>query len=370
MSQNSSEKTAIAIYGAGGLTGRELIRLLARHPAAELNFISSNQNEGTRLADWQGEFSQPSFPWPDLKFSANEAEVPAGTRVIFLATPNDVSLQLVDRYYGEGEDAPVLIDLSGVYRIKDEAVFERVYKLKHTNFQRVNKAVFGLPETRREEIKKANLIANPGCYPTGSIGPLNAIFQALAKMGRRPASNVPIIIDGKSGVSGAGGRVEGGGFPFQNVYENFRAYKVLKHQHEPEIAQEMNAAARENFDLELPLVFTPHLLPMYRGILSTIYLSLEPAEAPGDDESNREKLFGHLTEICAQSGDFLKLMETPEAVELKTAQFTNQVRFSVGWRGDQLVIISAIDNLIKGAAGQAIQNMNLRLGLDEASGLG
>lgn len=335
-------KKEIAIIGAAGYTGQELIRLLADHPEVRCTHITSNQSEGQKVSD--------VFPALDgkldLVFKKHDAPLPHKIPV-FLAVPNESSLELVPGLVAAGH--PV-VDLSGSYRLHNLEKFEKYYNLKHTSFDLLQEAVYGIPEIFREKIKAARVVSNPGCYPTSAIVPLYMLGDLRKEIDF-------ISIDAKSGVSGAGGRVEGPGFSFAGVHENFRAYKILKHQHQPEI-EEYGAWGMGG---ELPeLVFTPHLLPLFRGILTTTVIRWK-GQAPVDlEERVRNFVNGE---------PFLRMAASPEAVELTKVQNTNFLDLGLRSEGRTTVIVSAIDNLQKGAAGQAIQNMNLILGIDETAGL-
>ena len=244
------------------------------------------------------------------------------------------------------------MDLSGSFRLHDRARWEQSYGLQHTAFELVERAVFGLPELFRDRIRTASLVSNPGCYATGAILP-------IALLGDLRTEISSIVVDAKSGVSGAGGRTEDAGFAFGSVYENFRAYKVLRHQHEPEIQEYSETGL--NGGLGFRIVFTPHLLPIFRGILSTIVIHWKSRPDP-------ERVLSQFKQATA-SEPFLRFRETPEDITLSRVQLTNFVDFAVRTEDNVSVIVSAVDNLVKGAAGQAIQNMNLMAGLDETLGL-
>lgn len=340
----------VSIFGGAGLTGRELLTWLRHHPQARPVFVTSDQHAGSTVEQVFPEITE----FPDLKFSRHSDLCPAES-VAFLATPNKTSMDLVPRLLDQGLK---VIDLSGSFRIPDKELFEQYYGLEHSSFSTINEAVYGMPELFRDQIKTARFVSNPGCYPTGSILPLFFLGEYRKDVRQ-------VIVDAKSGVSGAGGRTEDSGFAFQNVYENFRAYKVLKHQHTPEIQiysrKDMERFRSPEESANSPaLVFTPHLLPMYRGILSTIAIEWK-SSAPADlDQIYRE---------AASREPFLRFLDTPEQVDLRRVQHTNFLDFGVRTMGNISIVVSAIDNLVKGAAGQAIQNMNLMLGLDERAGL-
>jgi N-acetyl-gamma-glutamyl-phosphate reductase len=336
----SPETRRAAILGAAGFTGKELLRILAAHPIFSPGHVTSDRHAGKTLLE-----SFPDLPAPreNLTFKTHADSIPAGMPVL-LATPNEVSLSRVPELLAAGHR---VVDLSGAFRLHNADEFRDYYKLEHTNMDLARKAVYGLPELFREQIQKADLVANPGCFPTGSILPLHLLEPFADRI-------VGISIDAKSGVSGAGGRTEDGGFSYTSVYENFRAYKILGHQHWPEIVQYAAGGS-----LKSKTVFTPHLLPLFRGILSTITVFFDGA-AP-DVQSI-------LKENCA-SMRFVRILPAPEDVQLSAVQRTNYLDMSARIKGSQAVIVTAIDNLVKGAAGQAVQNLNLMFGLPEEMGL-
>ena len=334
----------LVILGAGGYTGQEILRLLQRHPDFNPVHITSEQYAGKELGA-----VFPKLAKNKLVFKKHSETLPRELPV-FLATPNEISLERVPELVGRSQ---ALVDLSGAFRLHDKQKWEQAYGMKHSSFALVKDAmVYGLPELFRDKIKDANAIANPGCYPVAAI-------LSIAALGELREELLSINIQACSGVSGAGGRVEGdGGFSFTQVYENFRAYKILKHQHEPEI--EEYAGSGMGSALPCPLTFTPHLLPVYRGILSTIVLHWKD-KAP----QNLSDIFRKM----AQKETFFRFYEEPEEVELSKVQETNYIDLGLRSRGSITVITSALDNLVKGAAGQAIQNMNLMLDLPEDRGL-
>lgn len=335
----------LAIIGAGGYTGRELIRLLNNHSEFQLLHITSNQLVGK---SYQESFPQDKYR-NEIYFQNHESEIPSNATVV-LATPNETSMELVPRLLEKGHR---VIDLSGSYRLHDRDIFEKNYKIKHTQFDSMKRAVFGLPEFYASQIKDSEFVSNPGCFATSSIVPIRILRSLQDKF------KSSIVIDSKTGVSGAGGRTEEVGFLFTNTYENFRSYKVLGHQHEPEIAEysldpDLLASGR------LEIVFTPHLLPVYRGILSTIYIQTDPTTA--------SKIPDLLRAFCEKQA-FLRYKENPEEIELKFVQNTNYLDISAKVRKGTVVIVTALDNLVKGAAGQALQNLNIMHNLPETMGL-
>lgn len=336
----------LAIIGAGGLTGRELIQLLNHHSGFNVIHITSNQMVGK---SYQEAYPQDRYA-KSLVFRKHDDPIPTGATVV-LATPNEVSLEMAPILLDRGHK---VIDLSGVYRLHDKSILEKSYKLSHPHFHLMDRVVFGIPELFRAQIQGASFVANPGCYATASLLPL----RLLGKIHSKLTGNV--IIDAKSGVSGAGGRTEDVGFSFTNTYENFRAYKILGHQHEPEIREYgLNIYSAEGRP-DLELIFTPHLLPVYRGILATIYLTTT-------DDSIQD--IPSVLEQACESEPFLRYRKTPEEIELKNVQNTNYLDISARVRGRSAVVITAMDNLLKGAAGQALQNLNLMHGFPETSGL-
>ncbi|MCS7206130.1 MAG: N-acetyl-gamma-glutamyl-phosphate reductase [Leptospiraceae bacterium] len=337
--------TEIAILGAGGFTGKELLRLLRDHSFIKPVHITSNAYKGKKVKDIFPELAYSKIG--DLVFQSHQEKIPSGIPVI-LATPNQESMELVHQLFHENR---IIVDLSGAYRLDSLLDFQKFYGFEHKYPELLKHKVYGMTEIYREQIQKTRLVSNPGCYPTSILIPLYYFRKYLA--GVRAIS-----IDSKSGVSGAGGRVEDGGFSFSNVYENFRAYKVLQHQHEPEILQYLKDFSGFSGDL----TFVPHLLPIFRGILSTIFIHWNDV-LPNDKEL--------ITEIKQQiqNEPFVRFYDTPESIDLRKVQQTNYCDFSFRTKGKTTVIVCAIDNLVKGAAGQALQNLNLMLGYEETEGL-
>jgi N-acetyl-gamma-glutamyl-phosphate reductase len=331
-----------AIIGGAGLSGLELIHLLSQHPHVEIGLVTSTKYAGRRVAD----------AFPELKgvshtFVKNDAALD-GCEVAFLAIPNQASLEWAPKLLGQGLK---VIDLSGVFRIPDVAVFRKFYNLEHTAQPTLKEAVFGLPEAFREVIRKARLVANPGCYPTGA---LLALVPLLAAGLIEPRG---IVIDAKSGVTGAGRNVAAE-YLFAEVDDNLRAYKIGAHRHAPEIEQEL----RPHAGAELSLIFVPHLLPIRRGILSTIYV--RPRK--GVDAAAIAAVYA-----ARYDGERFVVLSGARPPEIRDVVGTNDC--GLGWtydeRSGQTVLVSVIDNLGKGAAGQAIQNLNAMLGWPEATGI-
>lgn len=325
-------KTA-AILGASGYTGRELARLLASHPTLRLaGAFSARENE-------------PPEP-PELPFDA-PVEALDWARVaacdgVFLCTPHAASAELAARVLALG---PKVVDLSADFRLPDAALYERVYDHRHPAPSLLAEAPYGLTELARERVRGARLVANPGCYPTATLLALRPLVDA----GLVDATRT-VVVDAKSGVSGAG-KKPAARTHFGASHENFLAYGVGGHRHAPEIR--LHARVDD-------LVFVPHLLPVFRGILATIYVKPSP-------RVDAARARACLAETYAGER-FVKVYERGQP-ELNRVQMTNQCHVAVEQQEGLLVLTSAIDNLVKGASGQALQNMNLVLGLDEAAGL-
>jgi len=338
--------TAVGIFGASGYSGIELSRILSRHPGVRLSFVTSDR--------WAGRTVRSMIPDVDLPLTyvspSDVATLAGQCEVALLATPADVSLKLGEQLLSLGRK---VIDLSGAFRLDDPAAFERSYGMASSGSQK--EAVYALPEFSREGIADAKLVSNPGCYPTAAALGLAPLLRA----GLLDPSS--LIIDAASGVTGAG-RKATEAFSFTEIAGDFRAYRVLKHQHTPEITQVLGRAAGE----AVKVVFTPHLLPLKRGILSTAYARLR-ADRKATSEELREELVA-----AYRDEPFVQVAAGPDEVSLHQVVGTNLCRIGVAAEpeaGGQVVVISAIDNLVKGAAGQAVQNLNLILGLPETTGL-
>jgi N-acetyl-gamma-glutamyl-phosphate reductase len=337
-----------AIIGAAGLSGQELIRILSRHPGASLELVTSTKYAGQRVGD-----AFPQFSRSNLSFEPNDAGL-NGAEVAFLAIPNQASLELAPKLLQQGIK---VIDLSGVFRLKNVSVFEKRYGLKQTAPDALKRAVFGLPEAYRELIRAAPLIANPGCYPTGALLGLLPLGELAGWL------LFPPIIDAKSGVSGAGGRVEDESTSFMAVTDNFKAYKVFSHQHQPEIEQVLEEGTPYRVAKQGAVIFTPHLLPIARGIFSTIYLGF-------DRPVPRGEMWTAFADFAARE-PFVKLLPDSKMAELTMVQGNNDCVISLhpDETGKNWIVCTVIDNLVKGASGQAVQNMNLMFGLEETAGL-
>lgn len=332
----------VGIVGGTGYTGVELLRLLAQHPHVELSAITSRSEAGAPVATMF-----PSLRGRvGLKFD-DPREVELRTcDIVFFATPNGIAMEQA----GTLLDAGVrVIDLAADFRIKDPGEWEQWYGMRHASPELIAGAVYGLPEVNREQIKSARLVANPGCYPTAvQLG-----FLPLVESGLVDTSN--LIADAKSGVSGAGRKAEVHTL-FAETSDNFKAYGVPGHRHLPEIRQGLSIAAGKS----VCLTFVPHLTPMVRGIHATLYARV-----------SRETDFQALYEERYSREPFVDILPFASHPDTRSVRAGNMCRIALHrpQAGDTLVILSVIDNLVKGAAGQAVQNMNIMFGLDECAGL-
>ena len=340
------DKIKVAVIGASGYAGLELVRLLVRHPGCELAALTSLEYPG-RI------FSQifPSLAGiVDLPFMPDPApeKVAAAAEVIFTAVPHQTAMGMIPRYLDLGCK---VVDLSADFRFRDVSLYEQWYQ-GHTAPGLNAEAVYGLPELHREEVRRARLVGNPGCYPTGVILGL----APLARAGLLSPDSV--IADCKSGASGAG-RQALLGISFCEVNDGFRAYKVLEHRHTPEMEQELSLLA----GTMVSVTFTPHLVPMSRGILGTLYANLTEPRTEAELRELYEKFYqGHPFVRLHPAGSL------PDTRDVRGANFCDlAIRVAPG--GRRVIVISAIDNLTKGAAGQAVQNFNLMMGFPEAMGL-
>jgi N-acetyl-gamma-glutamyl-phosphate reductase len=334
------------IVGGTGYTGVELLRLLAQHPDVELKAITSRKEAGTPVARMFPSLRRRV----ELAFSEPGARTLQGCDVVFFATPNGVAMTEARAILDAGAR---VVDLSADFRIKDVAEWERWYKTKHAAPELVREAVYGLPEMNREQVRRARLVANPGCYPTSvQLGFLPLVEAGVVDLDH-------LIADAKSGVSGAGRKAE---LPlsFSEASDNFAAYNVPGHRHWPEIRQGLAQAAKR----EVGLVFTAHLTPLIRGIHATLYARV-----------TKDLDFQQLFEKRYAREPFVDVMPAGSHPDTRSVRAANTCRIAVHRppqstkRSDTLVVLSVIDNLVKGASGQAVQNMNLMFGLPEAAGL-
>jgi N-acetyl-gamma-glutamyl-phosphate reductase len=333
----------VGVVGGTGYTGVELLRLLVAHPHAELAVITSRSEAGRPVADL--------FPnlrgHTTLSFTAPDAGGLEGCDVVFFATPNGTAMTLVPDLLAAGVR---VVDLAADFRLRDVAAWEQWYGMPHACPDLLAEAVYGLPEVNRDAIARARLVANPGCYPTAvQLGFLPLIEAGLVDV-------ASLIADAKSGVSGAGRKAATGSLLCE-ASENFKAYAVPGHRHLPEIRQGLERAAGG----PVGLTFVPHLTPMIRGIHATLYARLA---------ATAQDLQG-LYETRYRDETFVDVMPAGSHPETRSVRGANHCRIAVHrpQQGDTVVILSVIDNLVKGAAGQAIQNMNVMFGLAEATGL-
>ncbi|MBA4397874.1 MAG: N-acetyl-gamma-glutamyl-phosphate reductase [Syntrophus sp. (in: bacteria)] len=336
----------VGVYGASGYTGQELVKHLLFHPEAAVTAITSRRYAGVPLAD-----VYPAFQGlTELTFmNASPDEVAGRVDVVFLALPHGVSMTVAPAFLAAGKK---VIDLSADFRLRDAGSYERWYE-KHTAPALLAQAAYGIPELYRDTIREADLVANPGCYPTSVILGLAPVLKAGW------IDTASIIVDAKSGVSGAGREPQVTSL-FCEVNEGFKAYKVGgQHRHIPEMEQELARIA----GCEIRISFTPHLLPVNRGILSTIYGSLQRDVTPSE-----------LTDLYRQfyqAERFIRICKPGVFPNISSVCGSNgcDIGLAVDKRTRRIIVLSAIDNLIKGAAGQAIQNMNLICGYNEETGL-
>ncbi len=332
----------VGIVGGTGYTGVELLRLLATHPQVELKVITSRADAGTPVSQMF-----PSLRGHlDLSFTHPDSAHLDKCDVVFFATPNGIAMQQTRELLAAGVR---VIDLAADFRIQDVAVWEKWYGMSHACPDLIAGAVYGLPEINRAKIKEAQLVANPGCYPTA----VQLALIPLLEAGLVETSN--LIADAKSGVSGAGRKAEVG-ILFSEAGDNFKAYGVAGHRHLPEIRQGLARAAQH----EVGLTFVPHLTPMIRGIHATMYARIKK-------DADWQALF----EQRYANEPFVDVLPAGSHPETRSVRGSNKCRIAVHrpQGGDTLVLLSAIDNLVKGAAGQAVQNMNIMFGLPETTAL-
>ncbi len=329
------------IFGASGYTGIELFKILTRHPEVKIAFGTSDSYVGKKLS----EVLPCTFDVPLIAHDAAPLDV---IDVAFLALPHGVSAEFAKRALSAGVR---VIDLSADFRLHNASAYEKYYGLKHHAPELLPQAVYGLPELHRAEIKQSKLVGNPGCYPTG-------VILGLSPLMRAEATDETIIVDSKSGVSGAG-RKASLTTTFVEVNENLAPYNIGRvHRHLPEMEQELQA-----INVRACLIFSPHLVPVNRGILSTMYVKLKNG---WDDRPLRE-----LYARTFQSEPFVRVLPSGQTATLAHSTYTNLCTLSIHPVPEtgQVIICSSIDNLIKGAAGQAVQNMNLMFGFEETEGL-
>lgn len=332
----------VGIVGGTGYTGVELIRLLVQHPGVDIVSITSRGDAGTAVSDMFPSLRRRV----GLKFESPETANLKACDLVFFATPNGVAMQQAPALLDAGVR---VIDLAADFRISDIAEWEKWYGMQHACPEWVEKAVYGLPEVNRTVIRDARLIANPGCYPTAvQLG-----FMPLMEAGLVDVNH--LISDVKSGVSGAGRKAEVSAL-FSEASDNFKAYGVPGHRHLPEIRQSLSRMAQQ----PVGLTFVPHLTPLIRGIHATLYARIE---AEADFQALFEKRYA--------SEPFVDVLPPKSHPDTRSVRAANVCRIAVHrpQGGDTLVVLSVIDNLVKGAAGQAVQNMNIMFGVPETDGL-
>jgi N-acetyl-gamma-glutamyl-phosphate reductase len=336
----------VAICGASGYAGGELLRILSNHPLITVTTVTSERSAGKAVIDL----------FPNLYHYSNLTYEPLRSRIIlgkadvfFMALPHGESQKAVDFFFREGKK---VVDLSADYRLKDAKIYHQWYKTEHKFQKTLKNAVYGLPELYRKEISKTCLVANPGCYPTGAIlGLCPSIRHKLIDV-------ASIVVDSKSGTSGAGRKAEIA-LSYCEVNEGFKAYAVTTHRHTPEIEQELSSMAGKDVKVN----FTPHLAPFDRGIFTTIYARL-----------SKKIDTGRIIDIYKNTyaGEpFIKVLEEGKFPNVKNVRGTNhcEIGLTVNGRTNTLVVVTAIDNLMKGASGAAVQNMNIMMGFDEKTAL-
>ena len=324
----TSPNIKVGIVGANGYAGAEVLRLIASHPSAELSVVTSRAHFGKRVCD-----VFPALPSPLVFSDMNDPSLKK-CDVVFVALPQTAGAALV----GELIDANVrVIDLSADYRFDDVELYEKTYNVAHPRPDLASIAVYGLCETDRDKIRNARLVANPGCYVTSVLLPMLPLCKAGLVS--------DIIADSKSGTSGAG-RKSDEAYSFCTVNENFKAYGVFTHRHAPEMSEKLGK----------PILFTPHLLPIKRGILSTVYFDVTDA-----DKALNVLRTAYNNEPFVSYTDALP--------EISSVAYTNRCLFSARFSEKRGIVVSVIDNLLKGAAGQAVQNMNIMFGLNDTAGL-
>ena len=346
MTQASAKRIKVGIVGGTGYTGVELLRILSQHPNVELTAITSRQEDGMPVSNM--------FPnlrgHVKLAFSAPDKAPLTGCDVVFFATPHGVAMAQAPELLAAGVK---LIDLAADFRLQDVNAFEKWYKIPHTCPEILKESVYGVVELNRASVAKARVVGNPGCYPT-------TVLLGLAPLlGGKPLIDTSdLIADCKSGVSGAGRKAEVGSL-FSEASDNFKAYGVAGHRHQAEIDEQLQRLAGG----PVGLTFVPHLVPMIRGMFSTIYAKILPQARDVDFQALFEERYANES--------FVDVMPFGSQPDTRSVRASNTLRIALQrpGNGDRLIILVVQDNLVKGASGQAIQNMNLMFGLPESTGL-
>ncbi|MFC1570546.1 N-acetyl-gamma-glutamyl-phosphate reductase [Candidatus Omnitrophota bacterium] len=333
----------VGVVGATGYTGEELIEVLLRNPEVEITSLSALVEKEMPFDEMYPRFSKKiSLDCKNLDVGA----VASSSDLVFLALPHTVSMKFAPLFLKEGKK---VIDLSADYRLPAET-YEKWYGTKQEDTENLESAVYGLPELNRDKIKSTDFVANPGCYPTSVILGLLPLAKTLSE------KSIEVIVDSKSGATGAG-RKAAISLSFGEVDENLRCYKANNHQHMPEMESVLSCAAGG----EVKVNFTPHLVPIKRGIMSTMYIKYDGLPVAEEIQAMYEKKY--------KGEPFVRVRPLGEMPEIQDVAGTNFCDIGLTVSGGLLIIVSVIDNLLKGASGQAVQNMNIMYGLDEATGL-
>jgi len=338
-------KTKVGIIGATGYTGLELLRFLIHHPQIEITALTSQKYASVEI----GQVFPALTNQIQIKCEELSAErISEKADFLFTAVPHKTAMEIVPVFYRKGKR---IVDLSADFRLKDANIYEKWYQ-KHTATDLLPESVYGLPELHREEIRTAKIVGNPGCYPTGAlIGLIPLVKNGLI-------AHEGIVVDSKSGVSGAGRDVVLESL-FCEVNEGVKAYKIFAHRHTPEIDQELSQVARK----EMRVTFVPHLIPMDRGILSTLYVHLKK-------KMKTDELLNAFHDFY-RGEPFVRIYpkgKLPDTKDVRGSNFCD-IGVAVNEPDDRAVVVTAIDNLVKGASGEAVQNMNIMLGYPETMGL-
>lgn len=338
----------VGLVGVTGYTGMELARILSGHGSMELVRVTSRSEAGRRLSEIYPFLLD--LPLGNLEISVPDVEdLAKNCKLVFLAVPHKTAMTIGGQLHDKGVK---VVDLSADFRIRDSKTYEQWYKVEHTREDLLPEAVYGLPELYRDQIKEATLIANPGCYPTSAILGLNPVLRAGV------IETEDIVIDSKSGATGAGRGAKIGSL-FCEVHDSFKAYGLASHRHTPEIEQELSVAAGKSITVS----FNTHLLPIDRGILSTIYTKIKPGVSPQHIRSLYEEAYDNEKWVRVHPVGSL-----PETRWVRGTMFCD-IGFVVDARTSRLIIVSAIDNICRGASGQAVANANLMLGFEIDKGL-
>jgi len=339
-----SDSLRVSVVGASGYSGLELTKLLLHHPAVHIDRLFANTSAGRKVAD--------VYPWLagqiDKIYDEYSLDMACASDLLFLALPSGEAMNLVPELLQKGKK---IIDLGGDFRLREASIYERYYHRPHKAADLLASAVYGLPEWNHDRIRTTSLLANPGCYPTSALLPLLPLLKEQLIL------DEGIVVNSLSGVSGAG-RSASTDLSFVEVNESAKAYKVGQHQHIPEINETLQSIIKR----PITVTFVPHLIPLNRGIYTSMYATLAKGISSDDIERAYRNSYGKSPFVRVSSSAI---------PELKNVVHTNfvDIGFRVDGAGNRLMVFSAIDNLLKGAAGQAVQNMNLMFGFDETEGL-